>query len=86
MGRVSNTTNPATAGFFVAEKEVICMKEINKNYIPENVLEEASGDPRVAFGLMANEELDAMQQTSKRRQTIEMKANEEYVMQSPKDV
>ncbi len=28
--------------------------EINKNYIPEEILDEAQGDPREAFGIIAN--------------------------------
>lgn len=29
------------------------MTETSKNYIPDEILDEAQGDPRVAFGLMS---------------------------------
>ena len=57
-----------------------------KNYIPDKVLEEANGDPRAAFGIMALSELDATPKKPTRQITTEMDVNEEYAMQSPKDV
>lgn len=57
-----------------------------KNFIPEDVLDKADGDPRAAFGTMALEELAAIEQSSVQKEAIMMKAVKEPSTQTPRDV
>lgn len=58
----------------------------SKNYIPEDVLDEAEGDPRTAFGIMALKELDHVNSNLKKQNSVEMQAGNQYTIQTPKDV
>lgn len=57
-----------------------------KNYIPEDVLSEAGGDPRVTFGTMALQELAVIEGNSAQQGVIEMTADQPLEIQTSRDV
>jgi hypothetical protein len=57
-----------------------------KNYIPEDVLDEAQGDPRTAFGLIAMKELLASEQNPRGEKPLELRVNELITIPPVKEV
>ena len=58
----------------------------SKNYIPDDVLDEAGGDPRTAFGTMALQELAVIEQGSAKQRIVVMKENMPLNIQTQGDV
>jgi hypothetical protein len=60
------------------------MENQPKNYIPDDVLAEADGDPRAAFGIMATKEVLSSNQTPSGK-TFVMEQNKSVRVQKPTD-